>query len=122
MTTEHTKLAADTSAVLSEAAATLRKVAAVNVDLVRENEALRLEKRAMEIAVRMTERGIEPAMPFADKVAALCLQSETKLAGIESALDMSIEFNLGKIAEAESGRSVEVDSLDDFILSGQALL
>jgi hypothetical protein len=121
MTTERTKLAADTSAVLSEAAGTLRKIAAQNVDLAREVEALRLEKRAMQIAMRMTDRGIEPATSFAEKVALLCEQDETKLAGIESALAMQLEFSIGKVAEAEGGQVVEVDSLNDFILSGQAL-
>lgn len=120
---DRTKLAAEIPVITQEAATTLRKLANDNVDLVRRVETLEQEKRAMLIARRMEDRGLDPTLSFEEKVSALAVAEPSKIAAIEAALDMSMGFRLGKVAAAEDrgGEDFTVDSLDDYILSGQAL-
>jgi hypothetical protein len=131
------KLAQDAPAILQAGAKHLRKMAQANVDLQREKEALEHEVRVMKLARRMEVRGLQPSLSFEEKVAALKDVDGEKLAHMEHGVEIAAGgFRLGeledpaerstKAASAPQGESYALDqggsdSLDQFVLSGQAL-
>lgn len=130
-----TKLAQDVPGIVKEASDHMRKLAAQNVELAGERDAAVHELRLMKLARRMEQRGLESALSYEDKVASLRDVPSTKLATLESAVELAAGgFRLGQLStdtnktasegapHGELYRSGEngSDTLDDFILSQQA--
>jgi len=84
-----TKLASDSPAVLLEGAKTIRKLASDNLELQATNTAVERELHVHKLAMRMHERGLEPALSLTEKVAMLSAVDPSKLDGIEAAVEMS---------------------------------
>lgn len=83
------KIANDAPAMLLEGARLTRKLAQDNADLIGETEALRHELAVHKLAMRMQERGLDPALSLAEKVSMLTNVDTAKLAAIEAAVEMS---------------------------------
>lgn len=82
------KIASETPAVLLEGARLTKKLAKDNIDLLEQNEALTRDLTIHKLAMRMHERGLEPALSLEEKIAMLRSVEPTKLAGIEAAVEM----------------------------------
>ncbi len=83
------KIASEAPAILLEGARLTKKLAQDNVELQEQNEVLERELTIHKLAMRMQERGLEPALSLNEKVAMLRSVEPTKLAGIEAAVEMS---------------------------------
>jgi hypothetical protein len=84
-----TKIAHQAPAMLLEGARLTRKLASDNANLHSENEALAHELAVHKLAMRMQERGLEPALSITEKVAMLSSIDAEKLAAVEAAVEMS---------------------------------
>ena len=124
------KIASEAPAILLEGARVTKKLAQDNVELQEQNEALGHELTIHKLAMRMQERGLEPALSLDEKVAMLRSVEATKLAGIEAAVEMSAGgFKLATLhseeetvspasqskSPGELGSSRHYESLDDKI-------
>lgn len=97
-----TKLASETPAVLLEGARITRKLASDNVELTQKLSGVEHELHVHKLAMRMQERGLEPALSLSEKVAMLAAVEPTKLAAIEAAVEMSAGgFKLGSLRNEE---------------------
>lgn len=127
-----TKIAHDAPAMLLEGARLTRKLAQDNADLVNENDALVHELAVHKLAMRMQERGLEPALSLNEKVAMLSNVEPAKFAAIEAAVEMSAGgFKLATLRVEEEltsasptqklpgelGSSAHYDKLDDIVRS-----
>lgn len=127
------KLAHQIPGILHASAEHLTKLASDNAALLDENEALRHELRVIKLAQRMTERGLDPALSLEDKVASLRDFGDTKLASLESAVELVAGgFSLGSVSRTDetlgtvkkAGQLYPYadgeDPLDNFVLSGSS--
>ncbi len=122
----NTKLASQIPGIVQNAAESLQKLAGDNLALLDENEALRHELRATKLAHRMEERGFEPTLSHAEKVAALAALDSTKIATMEGAVELAAGgFSLGRMKEDEQleagpkkTASAAYAELDNFIMNG----
>jgi len=127
-----TKIAHDAPAMLLEGARVTRKLAQDNADLLSQNDTLLHELAVHKLAMRMQERGLEPALSLNEKVAMLTNVDPTKFAAIEAAVEMSaggfklatlrVEEELTSAAPThkspgELGSSAHYDKLDDIVRS-----
>lgn len=127
-----TKIASDAPAVLLEGARVTRKLAQDNMELVERADALEKELTIHKLAMRMQERGLEPALSIEEKIAMLRSVEPIKLAGIEAAVEMSAGgFKLATLREedftseqpaqtkssGELGSSAHYERLDTFVRS-----
>lgn len=127
-----TKIASDAPAVLLEGARVTRKLAQDNMELVERADALEKELTIHKLAMRMQERGLEPALSIEEKIAMLRSVEPVKLAGIEAAVEMSAGgFKLATLREedftpeqpaqtkssGELGSSAHYERLDNFVRS-----
>jgi hypothetical protein len=117
------KLAADLPAVLQEAANHMELMSHKLASSEKRASDMELELRAMKLARRMEDRGVNQGLTFEQKVAELRGAGLDKLATVEQALEMATGgFRLGAAVEAEVSPSVGAgaDPLGDFITSGNA--
>jgi hypothetical protein len=117
--------ATEVPVILKTAAEQVRKQASTILDLTRERDGLENELRAIKLAQRITERGIDDHLSFEQKVAKVKELDETKLAGLEAVIEaVGGSFSLGRLEEekvaAQAGGSSQ-EALTDFILNGDAL-
>ena len=127
-----TKIAHDAPAMLLEGARVTRKLAQDNADLLTENDVLVHELAVHKLAMRMHERGLEPALSLNEKVAMLGNVDPNKFAAIEAAVEMSAGgFKLATLrveeeltaasptqkSPGELGSSAHYDKLDDIVRS-----
>ena len=127
-----TKIAHDTPGMLLAGASITRKLAQDNANLLNENDTLVHELAVHKLAMRMHERGLEPALSLNEKVAMLGNVDPTKFAAIEAAVEMSaggfklatlrVEEELTSASPAqkspgELGSSAHYDKLDDIVRS-----
>lgn len=135
MSEDMDKIASQVPGILNAGAAHMRKIAQQNVDLVRQNQALENEVRVMKLARRMEDRGLQNDLDYDEKCASLRDADDTKLASIESAVEIVAGgFSLGKLDNpADRGQKVatiqgenynlnpgDEDPLNEFVLSGSA--
>lgn len=119
------KLAGDLQGVLRTSADHMTKLANQNAELHAVNQALEHELKAMKLARRMEQRGIEPGVDFETKVANLLQTPLEKLATMEQAVEFATGgFRLGQV-QAEDGAQTggegrPLDDLDAYILSQTA--
>jgi hypothetical protein len=127
-----TKIAHDAPAMLLEGARVTRKLAQDNANLLTENDVLVHELAVHKLAMRMHERGLEPALSLNEKVAMLGNVDPNKFAAIEAAVEMSAGgFKLATLrveeeltsasptqkSPGELGSSAHYDKLDDIVRS-----
>ena len=130
MSDESSKIASQTPQLMQMAAQHMRKMAADNVDLLKENEALQHENRVMKIARRLEQRGLETSLSFEEKVAKLQDLPVEKLASFEAAVELAAGgVSLGRVApqdgdekRASMGETYRTnssgsDELEDFVMS-----
>ena len=128
-----TKIAHDAPAMLLEGARLTRKLASDNAELVTENDAVKHELAVHKLAMRMQDRGLEPALTISEKVSMLSNVNPSKLAAIEAAVEMSaggfklatlrVEEEMSSATESaqkspgEIGSSAHYNRLDEIVRS-----
>lgn len=125
------KVASQVPGVMGAAAQHLRKMASQNVELVKRAEVAETEVRAMKIARRMDQRGLEPNLSFEEKTAMLRDMEPKKLGSLEQAIELTAGgFRLGKVEPQEEKRAsagelysageAGSDTLEDFVTTQKA--
>ena len=119
------KLAGDLQGVLRTSSDHMTKMANANAELLAINQAQEHELKAMKLARRMEQRGIEPGTDFEMKVANLLQTPLEKLATMEQAVELATGgFRLGQVQAEDTtqvgGGERPLDDLDSFILSQAA--
>lgn len=126
------KIASEVPSVMLEAAQHMRKLAEDNTELVQERNALQHELQATKLALRMEERGLEPNLTLAQKIAKLSVLPGTKLAATEQAVELAAGgFSLGHVENPNVDTKVASrgelynagqgeDELDNFVTSQRA--
>jgi hypothetical protein len=113
---------AQVPALLKEAASHMKAQSTKLAELTESYETVTHELKAMKLAQRMVERGLDPESTWADKVASLKGMSSEKLATMEQAIELAqAPLSLPKVATADTHVTPTTANFDDFILSQSAL-
>lgn len=113
---------AQVPALLKEAASHMKAQSTKLAELTESYEVVTHELKAMKLAQRMVERGLDPESTWADKVASLKGMSSEKLATMEQAIELAqAPLSLPKVATADTHVTPTTANFDDFILSQSAL-